>query len=134
MTYQQKFIEVFGKDMWQQMIVFMGLADQFKEVWISPYKGEQPSEDCVKREDVKSGMIKYGFLAPDMTVTEFVEDCLPSVTPQLSEEDIHREREQAYMLGYEDASKKFRTELQQRREADKVADAQFKEMLQEVRE
>lgn len=25
-------------------------------------------------------------------------------------EDIHREREQAYMLGYEDASKKFRTE------------------------
>ena len=41
----------------------------------------QPSEDCVKREDVKSGMIKYGFLAPDMTVTEFVED-LPSVTPQ----------------------------------------------------
>lgn len=26
------------------------------------------------------------------------------------EEDIHREREQAYMLGYEDASKKFRTE------------------------
>ena len=40
----------------------------------------QPCEDCVKREDVKSGMIKYGFLAPDMTVTEFVED-LPSVTP-----------------------------------------------------
>lgn len=35
---------------------------------------------------------------------------LPSVTPQASEEDIHREREQAYMLGYEDASKKFRTE------------------------
>ena len=34
----------------------------------------------------------------------------PPVIPQASEEDIHREREQAYMLGYEDASKKFRTE------------------------
>lgn len=44
-------------------------------------KMQEPCEDCVKREDVKSGMIKYGFLAPDMTVTEFVED-LPSVTPK----------------------------------------------------
>lgn len=35
---------------------------------------------------------------------------LPPVTPQASEEDIHREREQAYTLGYEDASKKFRTQ------------------------
>lgn len=42
----------------------------------------QPSEDCVSREAVKEQMIKYGFKAPDMTVTEFVEDCLPSVTPQ----------------------------------------------------
>ena len=42
----------------------------------------EPCDDYVKREDVKSGMIKYGFLAPDMTVTEFVEDELPSVTPQ----------------------------------------------------
>lgn len=50
---------------------------------LKSYKEQQPSEDCVKREDVKSGMIKYGFLAPDMTVTEFVEDCLPSVTPQI---------------------------------------------------
>jgi len=32
------------------------------------------------------------------------------VEQQPSEEDIHREREQAYTLGYEDASKKFRTE------------------------
>ena len=31
---------------------------------------------------------------------------LPSVQP--SEDDIHREREQAYMLGYEDASNKYR--------------------------
>ena len=35
-----------------------------------------------EREAVKRQMIKYGFKAPDMTVTEFVEDCLPSVTPK----------------------------------------------------
>ena len=35
---------------------------------------------------------------------------LPSVNPQASNEDIHREREQAYMRGYEDASKRYRTE------------------------
>ena len=37
-------------------------------------------EDAVSREDVKNGMIKYGFHAPDMTVNEFVTD-LPSVQP-----------------------------------------------------
>jgi len=35
---------------------------------------------------------------------------LPSVNPQASKEDIHREREQAYMRGYEDASRKYRIE------------------------
>lgn len=35
------------------------------------------SEDCVSRQAVKKGMIKYGFRAPDMTVTEFIEDELP---------------------------------------------------------
>lgn len=34
-----------------------------------------------ERKVVKEQMIKYGFKAPDMTVTEFVEDCLPSVAP-----------------------------------------------------
>jgi hypothetical protein len=37
--------------------------------------------DCISRQAVKEQMIKYGFHAPDMTVTEFVED-LPPVTPQ----------------------------------------------------
>lgn len=41
---------------------------------------QQPCEDAVSREAVKEQMIKYGYLAPDMTVTEFVEG-LPSVTP-----------------------------------------------------
>jgi hypothetical protein len=41
------------------------------------------SDDCVSRQAVKEQMIKYGFHAPDMTVTEFVEDILnlPSVQP-----------------------------------------------------
>lgn len=39
------------------------------------------SEDCVSRQMVKKGMIKYGFRAPDMTVTEFIEDELPPVIP-----------------------------------------------------
>lgn len=39
------------------------------------------SEDAISRQTVKEQMIKYGFHAPDMTVTEFVED-LPSVNPQ----------------------------------------------------
>ena len=38
MTNQEKFIEVFGLDAWQQMIVFSGLAEQFREYWTSPYK------------------------------------------------------------------------------------------------
>lgn len=38
-------------------------------------------ENAISRQVVKEQMIKYGFHAPDMTVTEFVED-LPPVTPQ----------------------------------------------------
>lgn len=34
--------------------------------------------DYINREAVKTGMIRYGFTAPDMTVTEFVEDELPA--------------------------------------------------------
>jgi len=43
---------------------------------------QELSDDCVSRIDVKKQMLKYGFHAPDMTVTEFVEDCLSPVTPQ----------------------------------------------------
>lgn len=49
---------------------------------------QQPCEDCISREAVKEQMIKYGFKAPDMTVTEFVEDCLPSVTPKAEQKDV----------------------------------------------
>ena len=42
---------------------------------------KQSCDDMVSREVVRQGMLKYGFTAPDMTVHEFVEDELPSVTP-----------------------------------------------------
>lgn len=40
MTNQEKFVQTFGVDVWQQMIVFSGLAEQFKEYWMSPYWAE----------------------------------------------------------------------------------------------
>ena len=59
--------------------------EEFEELdFIAPHKRlsvnlmAQPT-DVVSRSEVKDGMLKYGFHAPDMTVTEFVEDCLPSV-------------------------------------------------------
>ena len=42
---------------------------------------QKPCEDAISRQVIKEQMIKYGFNAPDMTVTEFVED-LPPVNPQ----------------------------------------------------
>ncbi len=42
---------------------------------------QEPCEDAVSRQAVKDGMIKYGFRAPDMTVTEFIEDELQPVIP-----------------------------------------------------
>lgn len=40
---------------------------------------EQPCGDAISRQAVKEQMIKYGFHASDMTVTEFVET-LPTVS------------------------------------------------------
>ena len=34
--------------------------------------------DYIGREAIKNAMLRYGFKAPDMTVTEFVEDELPA--------------------------------------------------------
>lgn len=45
MTNQEKFIQTFGIDTWQQMIVFSGLAEQFKEYWTSPYNDKAENED-----------------------------------------------------------------------------------------
>ena len=43
---------------------------------------ESSGDDVVSRDVVKEQMLKYGFHAPDMTVTEFVEDCLQPVNPK----------------------------------------------------
>ena len=37
------------------------------------------SKDLIDRAQVKESMLKYGFHAPDMTVTEFVEDELTTI-------------------------------------------------------
>ena len=37
MTNQEKFIQTFGIDAWQRMMVFSGIVDQFTEFWTSVY-------------------------------------------------------------------------------------------------
>lgn len=54
MTNQEKFIQIFGIDVWQQMIVSSGLAEQFKEYWTSPYN-EIDCRDCKEFEDCPCG-------------------------------------------------------------------------------
>lgn len=50
MTNQGKFIQIFGIDIWQQMVVFSGLAEQFKEYWTSSYDdmAREPILDKIK--------------------------------------------------------------------------------------
>ena len=52
-------------------------ADLAKWIFVPTEKG-RPMDDLISRHIIKEQMFKYGFTAPDMTVTEFVEDCLPS--------------------------------------------------------
>ena len=54
------------------------------------------SEDCISREWLKENMLKYGFTAPDMTVTEFVEDA-PSVVPSRAEGEWINKQEKYQM-------------------------------------
>jgi hypothetical protein len=54
MTNQEKFIQIFGIYAWQQMIVFIGLAEQFKEYWTSPYN-KMNCRDCKEYEDCPCG-------------------------------------------------------------------------------
>ena len=62
-----------------------------------------PCENAISRQASKDSEYK---------VIHFKEDveCLPPVHSQPNKEDIHREREQAYMRGYEDGGRKYRTE------------------------
>ena len=43
--------------------------------------------DYTDKAILKEQMIKYGFTAPDMTVTEFVEDIVPSAEPERKKPD-----------------------------------------------
>ena len=78
-------------------------------------------DDLISRQaaidSVRAGVLStatlYGRTEEGETARKEIErtiKALPSVNPQASKEDIHREREQAYMKGYEDASKRYRTE------------------------
>lgn len=94
--------------------------DIYEELnFVQPHKKTfvnlQLCEDCVKRKDVKSGMIKYGFLAPDMTVTEFVED-MPPVTPT------------------SDAFDKIINKIEQTRDKDKIAEYPYNRCIRIIEE
>lgn len=81
----------------------------------------QPCEDAISRQAVIDAM--YALCNTGETlkenpwrdnphidaITDAIED-LPLVHSQPNKEDIHREREQAYMCGFEDGSRKYRTE------------------------
>ena len=45
--------------------------------------------NLIDRQVLKDQMLKYGFRSVDMTVTEFVEDCLPSAQPDDSKYEYH---------------------------------------------
>lgn len=57
MTNQELFIKIFGIDAWQQMIVFSGLAEKFKEYWTSPWSFNSVSviNDIRKEIDMLEG-------------------------------------------------------------------------------
>lgn len=56
-------------------------VDKMVELAVEESRQKVKPSDCVNRAVVKLDMLKYGFHAPDMTVTEFA-DSLPPVTPE----------------------------------------------------
>ena len=69
---------------------------------------QQPCDDAISRKAALDAMREE--TCGCCWDARYILAHLPSVNPQASKEDIHREREQAYMRGYEDASRKYRTE------------------------
>ena len=53
-----------------------------KEAASSQQPAASTCSDLISRQDVNYLMRKYGFKAPDMTIKEFVEDCIPSAEPE----------------------------------------------------
>lgn len=81
---------------------------------ISKWLEQESCEDAISREDVITlkwqGEASEDFLEGYASAIEDAR-VLPSVKPQEpTDENLHREREQAYMQGYEDACKKYRQE------------------------
>lgn len=68
---------VFEQVMWERDTAI----EQLRELGYELGQKIEPCGDAVSRQVVKEQMLKYGFHAPDMTVTEFVED-LPPVLPK----------------------------------------------------
>lgn len=71
-----------GGERWGKTLSCRECAREHKQLgeWLKDYKrllNKQTCKDAINRQVVKEQMIKYGFHAPDMTVTEFVEDLLP---------------------------------------------------------
>ena len=78
--------DIMGRPVYTHELAIQSISDEIKEKsrddFIKLCREEQEScDNAVSRQAVNEQMIKYGFHAPDMTVTEFVED-LPPVTPQ----------------------------------------------------
>ena len=68
-------------------------------------------EEAIKR--LKSDIYKYSDFTENPNENEFwtaFDMAIKALEQEPCEDDIHTEREQAYMKGYEDASKKYRTE------------------------
>ena len=73
------------KDLDDSMYQYISAYEEALDMAIKALS-QEPCEDAVSRQAVKEQMIKYGFHAPDMTVTEFIED-LPSVLPKRERSD-----------------------------------------------
>lgn len=70
---------------------------------------QQPCEDAISRQAAIDAMYHHFCDKSREECAQILHE-VPSVNPQANKEDIHREREQAYMRGYEDGSRKYRTD------------------------
>jgi hypothetical protein len=71
-----------GSERWGKTLSCRECAREHRQLgeWLIELKQLREQQTCkedINRQVVKEQMIKYGFHAPDMTVTEFAEDLLP---------------------------------------------------------
>ena len=84
---------------------------------VRAYNNVKSLDDAVSRQGVKEQMLKYGFHAPDMTVTEFVED-LPPVLPKREQGEYDEDYKtlQIKLENAEDVIENLKEDLRQARE------------------